>query len=180
MAMKFLQDSKVALFFSGLSGKEKGVAVAFLAAVLLGSFVPGHFIVSISNSLDKRVFFLTALNRDKIKNGDYLVFKGEAESTLFGKPTLNKGLDRVIKKVGCAPGEALVRHDGGEFSCHGAALGKALETDSLKRPLPQFDFSGTVPADSYFMIGDNPRSFDSKYFGFIHADQMLHKALPLL
>lgn len=177
MAMKL--NNRVINFFSGLSQKEKSVGVAFVAAVLLGSLVPGHFTVSISDSLNKRIFFLTGLNQHKIKNGDYLVFKGE---TSFAKPMINKekALDRLIKKVGCAPGEELIRNAQGEFYCQGVFLGKALETDSLKRPLSRFYFSGVVPENNYFMVGDNPRSFDSKYFGFIHADQMLRKALPLL
>jgi type IV secretory pathway protease TraF len=58
-------------------------------------------------------------------------------------------------------------------------LGKALEQDSKGQTLPRFRYSGTVPAGSFFMVGANPRSFDSKYFGFIHVDEILYKALPL-
>ena len=92
---------------------------------------------------------------------------------------LNKKLDKLIKKVGCAPGEELTRDDQRQFFCQGILIGQALEADSLKRPLPQFQFSGIVPEKNFFMIGTNPRSYDSRYFGFVDADKILHKALPL-
>ncbi|MBU0665276.1 MAG: S26 family signal peptidase [Proteobacteria bacterium] len=178
--MKFLQNNRLASFLFRLTRWEKTVAMVFLAALLLGSFLPGRLIVAISDSLDYRLFFLTAINRDKIKNGDYLVFQGDKnEVEKHAKPMLNKDLDRLIKKVGCAPGEVLTHDAQGQFFCQGVFIGKALEADSLKRPLPKFQFSGHVPEGSFFMIGTNPRSYDSKYFGFVDANQILHKALPL-
>ncbi len=180
MAMKFLRNSRLALLLSGLSCLEKTVAIVFLAAVLLGSLVPGRLIVAVSDSLDHRLFFMTGFNRDRITNGDYLVFQGDQrEISAHTKPMVNKTLDRLIKKVGCAPGETLTRDDQREFFCNGCFVGKALETDSLKRPLPQFQFSGIVPDNCFFMIGTNPRSYDSRYFGFITVDKIRHKALPL-
>ena len=95
------------------------------------------------------------------------------------KPMLNNRLDKLIKKVGCAPGETLTRDVQGQFFCQGVFVGKALEADSLKRSLPQFQYSGIVPEKNFFMIGTNPRSYDSKYFGFVDAGKILHKALPL-
>ena len=176
MAMKFPPNSS--LF--RLTRWEKTVAMVFLAALLLGSFLPGRLIVAISDSLDHRLFFLTAINRDTIKNGDYVVFQGNKEDVeKHAKRMLNKNLDRLIKKVGCAPGEMLTRDAQRQFFCQGIFIGKALEADSLKRPLPQFLFSGMVPEKNFFMIGTNPRSYDSKYFGFVDADKILHKALPL-
>lgn len=177
MAWKSLQNNRVYLFFSGMSRKEKMVVVVVLATVLAGSLLPGRLIVSISDSLNKRVFFLVGYSG--IRHGDYMVFKGEKKYIAYAAPMI-KEVDKIIKIVGCAPGESLSRNEKGEFYCDGVLLGQALEKDSLGRALPQFNFSGTVPEGSFFMIGDNPRSFDSKYFGFIHADQMLFKALPLL
>ncbi|MFH2123204.1 MAG: S26 family signal peptidase [Pseudomonadota bacterium] len=178
--MKFLQNNRFTSLLLGLTRWEKTVAMVVLAAVLLGSFLPGRLIVAISDSLDHRLFFMTGFNRDKIKNGDYLVFQGNKEEVeKHAKPMLNKDLDMLIKKVGCAPGEMLTRDTQGQFFCQGVFIGKALSLDSLKRPLPQFHFSGIVPEKNFFMIGTNPRSYDSKYFGFVDADKILHKALPL-
>ncbi len=180
MAMRFPLINRLPSFLFRLTRWEKTVAMVFLAALLLGSLLPGRLIVAISDSLDYRLFFLTAISRDKIKNGDYVVFQGNKEEVeKHAKHMLNKDLDRLIKKVGCAPGEMLIRDAQRQFFCQGIFIGQALEADSLKRPLPQFQFSGIVPEKNFFMIGTNPRSYDSKYFGFVDADKMLHKALPL-
>ena len=180
MVMRFLPNSRLTSLLFRLTRWEKTVAMVFLAALLLGSFLPGRLIVAISDSLDHRLFFMTGFNQDKIKNGDYLIFQGDKEEVeKHAKPMLNKDLDKLIKKVGCVPGEVLTHDAQGQFFCQGVFIGKALEADSLKRPLPQFQFSGIVPEKNFFMIGTNPRSYDSKYFGFVHEDLMIHKALPL-
>ena len=180
MAMRFLMSSRLAGFFFGLTRREKTVAMIFLVAMLLGSFIPGRLIVALSDSLDHRLFFMTGFNPDKIKNGDYLVFQGSKEEVeKHAKPMLNNRLDKLIKKVGCAPGVTLTCDAQGKFFCQGVFVGKALAADSLKHPLPQFEFSGIVPENNFFMIGTNPRSYDSKYFGFVDAGKILHKALPL-
>lgn len=180
MATRFLLNSRLASFLFGLTHWEKTVVMVFLAALLLGSFLPGRLIVALSDSLDHRLFFMTGFNRETIKNGDYLVFQGNKEEVeKHAKPMLNKKLDKLIKKVGCAPGEVLTRDAQGQFFCQGFFIGKALAADSRKRPLPQFQYSGIVPEKKFFMIGTNLRSYDSKYFGFVDAGKILHKALPL-
>lgn len=164
--------------FQKLNNREKSVALVFLTALLIGLWLPSRIIVSTSASLNHRIFFLTNA-RSKIKTGDYLVFRHKLEMKTFVKRGLNKENDRLIKQVGCSPGETLTRNADNQFFCGQILLGKALTKDSEGRNLPQFNFSGPVPDNKYFMVGSNPRSFDSKYFGFIHADEILYKALPL-
>jgi len=162
--------------FRKLSSREKTIALVILAALLVGAWLPARIIVSTSQSLEHRVFFLVPVNTKKIRTGDYLVFTHK--DTRFVNKGLNKENDRLIKKIGCCPGQTLTR-DSNLFSCNKKELGKALDKDRQGRALPQFEFSGPVPEDNFFMIGSNPRSFDSRYFGFIHADDILYKALPL-
>ena len=162
-------------FFRRLSGREKTLALIVLAALLVGVWLPGRIIVATSASLDHRVFFLVPAST--IKTGDYLVFRHpDATFVALG---LNRSNNRLIKRVGCGPGETLISDEEGQFFCDGMLLGKALDQDSTGWMLPRFQYSGTVPAGSFFMVGSNPRSFDSKYFGFIHVDEILYKALPL-
>ncbi len=159
--MKFLLNSR--LF--RLNHWEKTVAMVFLAALLLGSFLPGRLIVVISDSLDYRLFFLTPINQNTIKNGDYVVFQGNKEEVgKHAKHMLNKDLDRLIKKVGCAPGEMLIRDAHRQFFCQGIFIGKALEADSLKRPLPQFQFSGIVPEKNFFHDRNEPPQLRQQIF----------------
>jgi type IV secretory pathway protease TraF len=163
--------------FGRLNNREKTVAVVFLAALLVGSWLPERIIVSSSPSLDHRVFFMAPVRKEKIRTGDYLVFRHK--DTTFIHKGLNPKNDRLIKKVGCSPGEMLTTYSSKKYLCEQSLLGTALETDSEGNPLPAFQFTGPVPKNNYFMIGVNPRSFDSRYFGFVHADEILYKALPL-
>ena len=163
--------------FQILSRREQAQALVFLAAILAGAWLPRRIIISTSPSLQHRVFFLTSVNIKKIKNGDYLVFRHT--DTTFVHKGLNGDNDRLTKKVGCSPGETLTKDAEGQFFCGHQLLGKALRTDSQGRQLPSFQFLGLVPGNNYFMLGSNPRSFDSRYFGFVHADDILYKALPL-
>jgi len=165
--------------FRKLNTREKTLAIVVLAALLVGAWLPERIIVSTSPSLQYRVFFLikTKINK-KVETGDYLVFRHK--DTRF----IHKGLDqennRLVKKVGCSPGDVLTRDAvKKEYFCGQTSLGTALTIDSKGRTLPSFQFTGPIPEGSYFVVGSNPRSFDSKYFGFVHADEILYKALPL-
>jgi len=175
MAMRSISANGDKRLFRRLTGREKAIALVVLAALLVGVWLPGRIIVATSASLDHRVFFLVPTST--IKTGDYLVFH-HYDST-FLPQGLNRDNDRLIKQVGCGPGETLTSDGERQFFCNGILFGKALEQDSKGQTLPRFRYSGTVPAGSFFMVGANPRSFDSKYFGFIHADDILYKALPL-
>ena len=159
-----------------LSRREQAVAIVFLAFILAGAWLPGRITVATSGSLDHRVFFLLPAPA-KVELGDYLVFR--CQDLLQVQSGLRADHDQMIKKVGCLPGEQLTTDETHHFFCTGRLLGKALEADSKGRPLPRFSFTGPVPADKLFMVGTHPRSFDSKYFGFIDVHDISHQALPL-
>lgn len=174
--MKSVLMNRDKKMFRKLNSREKTLVIVFLAALLVGAWLPGRIIVATSPSLEHRVFFLIR-TKNKITTGDYLVFRHE--DTAFIQKGLDQDNDRLIKKVGCSPGEILTKDADNKYYCGPEYLGTALDTDSKGRPLPSFQFIGQVPENNYFMVGSSPRSFDSKYFGFIHADDILYKALPL-
>jgi type IV secretory pathway protease TraF len=163
--------------FQKLNTREKTIAVVFLAALLTGLWLPTRIIVSTSDSLDHRIFFMVGHDREQIKDGDYLVFRQDGSP--FIRQDLGNNEHLFTKQVGCSPGERLRRDVYSRFFCERTPLGKALTQDSKGRDLPQFSFNGPVPENHFFMVGTHPRSFDSKYFGFIHADEITYKALPL-
>ena len=163
--------------FRPLSKKEAALVLAGLAFLLVGLWLPQRISVSTSPSLQHRVFFLSPVPvTERIKAGDYLVFRHQDVSQR--EKGLNKENDRFIKMVGCSPGDKLTTF-AGSFSCEGVFLGTALTKDGKGNILPQFSFNGAVPPNKYFMIGQHPRSYDSRYFGFIDARDILYKAVPL-
>lgn len=139
------------------------------AALAAGLWLPAHISVAVTPSLGHRIFFLIEPDSLPFKGGEYL---------LFHKQLDRAQTDRLLKKVGCAPGHRLKVKDG-EYFCDEKYLGHALTRDSKGTPLPQFIFNGPIPDGTLFMIGSHPRSYDSRYFGFIHADSVLKKAYPI-
>ena len=159
-----------------LNGYERTVALVVLASFLLGAWLPGQLTVATSASLDHRVFLLRPVPA-QIETGDYLVFRHRDLAQV--RQGLGTNRERMIKRVGCRPGEWLQKDAQHRFACEGRPLGQALATDSQGRPLPRFTHNGPVPAGQLFLVGTHPRSYDSRYFGFVHADDLLHQALPL-
>jgi len=159
-----------------LNRREQTVTVVFLALLLVGSWLPGRITVATSGSLDHRVFFLLPAPA-KVELSDYLVFRRRDLSQV--QSGLRADHDQMLKKVGCLPGEQLTMDEANRFFCNGRSLGQALEADSKGRPLPRFSFTGPVPAGKLFMVGTHPRSYDSKYYGFIDVHEISHQALPL-
>ena len=61
----------------------------------------------------------------------------------------------------------------GELRINGAFVGSIAAVDSAGRPLPQW-MACRILADDELLVGStHPRSFDSRYFGPIHANQVL-------
>ena len=159
-----------------LSRREQTVAIVFLAFGLLGAWLPTRITVATSDSLDHRIFFLRPVTA-RIETGDYLVFRHRDTTPV--QQGLRQDHELTIKKVGCLPGDLLTTDAERNFTCNGRILGRGLKADSKGRELPQFTFNGQIPEGKLFVVGTHPRSYDSRYFGFVDANEILHKALPL-
>lgn len=152
------------------------IILSMVAALAVGLWLPAHISVTLTPSLGHRIFFLTAPESLNFKEGDYLLFHKQLVYTpLRGNQAQT---DQLLKIVGCAPGQ-LLRVANSEYYCGEKYLGHALANDSKGKPLPRFIYNGPVPTGSLFMVGNHSRSYDSKYFGFIHADSVLKKAYPI-
>ena len=159
-----------------LNRREQVMALVVLTSCLLGAWLPGRITVATSGSLDHRVFLLRPVPA-RIETGDYLVFRHRDLAQV--RQGLGANPERMIKRVGCRPGEWLQVDAEYRFSCNGRPLGQARATDSQGRPLPRFTHNVPGPAGQLFLVGTHHRSYDSRYFGFVHAHEILHQALPL-
>ena len=144
---------------------ERTVALVILASCLLGAWLPGQITVATSASLDHRVFLLRPVPA-QIETNDYLVFHHRDLAQI--RQGLGANRERMIKRVGCRPGEWLQRDAEHRFTCDGRPLGQALATDSLGQPLPRFTHNGPVPAGQLFLVGTHHRSVTIQpiFFGF--------------
>ena len=83
----------------------------------------------------------------------------------FDSPYFKKGTN-FAKIVKCEAGDTLINKDK-KFYCNDLFIAKALNTDSKGIPVKDFQFSGVIPQDKYFVIGENVNSYDSRYWGFL-------------
>lgn len=134
-----------------------------------------HLCVTWSNSLRSRLFYLRKPAPDDLGNlrrGDYVRFR---RAYPWPAPT-----DMLLKEVGCGPGDELTVTGEGDTFCNEKYLGRALATDSKGNPLSLFRYNGVIPEGSLFAVGHHPRTWDSRYFGFVRVEEVSEIAYPIL
>ena len=166
--------------------KKYRIFIVIILIVIAGAAVPNYFAVTTTPSLNKRIFFIIKSKQiEKLKTGDYVMFsllKSKPESDLPPKLVRmikDDGKDSEIKKIGCAAGEEL-KNIGNEFYCKNKLIAKAKEYSLGGERLKKFEFSGKIPKGNMFLVGDHVDSYDSRYFGFIKAKDIIATLYPLL
>jgi signal peptidase I len=166
--------------------KKYKIFIVIILIVIAGAAVPNYFAVTTTPSLNKRIFFIIKSKQiEKLKTGDYVMFsllKSKPESDLPPKLVRmikDDGEDSEIKKIGCAAGEEL-KNIGNEFYCKNKLIAKAKEYSLGGERLKKFEFSGKIPKGNMFLVGDHVDSYDSRYFGFIKAKDIIATLYPLL
>ncbi|MBI5642621.1 MAG: S26 family signal peptidase [Deltaproteobacteria bacterium] len=140
-----------------------------VAGGLIAWFIESHLLFTLTPSLSHRVYFMG--NSKEAEKNDYVVF------SLKGNRFV-KDNDKLLKRVSCAEGDIL-KTAGKEYFCNGLYLG-AVKDFSLKGDrLENFIYDGVIGRRLLFVTGDHKDSYDSRYFGFIHKDQVMAKAYPL-
>lgn len=141
-----------------------------ISAVLLGAYLSNNIMYSSTNSTKYKVFWKTASVPGK---DDYATFSYLESEYLSSR----KVSDPFTKRLGCISPDILeLRND--IYYCNGKYLGMQLKKDSDGNELPLFTFNGAIPEGMAFMVGDNPRSGDSRYFGLVDI-YSAKKVIPL-
>jgi len=100
---------------------------------------------------------------------------------LFVPPVHNRytlHVKYLMKRIACYPGQTL-RTKGPDYYCDGIFVGRAKKRDHEGRAVEAFEYNGTVPDGKYFMQGTHPRSYDSRYFGFVDRSLIKRGARPV-
>lgn len=148
--------------------------IAVVIAALGGMYIPGRISVTLTPSLDKRVFLLSeATSGMKIKKGDYVMFMLSTHYINNGRPV------RTIKRVGCTEGSTLSVKWEKYYYCNNMYIGQAKDKSLKGEPVKSFRFNGEVPNGALFVVGDHPDSYDSKYFGFLRKEDVKAIAHPI-
>lgn len=125
---------------------------------LTDSFPQNYFIVK--KQFDEKDLHLGAIITSKVD---------------FENPYVEMG-KKLVKQVTCPSGSVLETKNL-EYYCNGHLIATALEKDSQGREIKHFTFTGSVPNDMLFVTGENPKSYDSRYFGFIAKNKVVEVGL---
>lgn len=143
----------------------------FFALILGGALIPSRFAVTLTPSVDHRIFYI---DKDPtiVKKGDYVMIS--ITSKYYGDKPI-----KIMKEVACNEGEILKSVDR-EFWCnHNEYIGKAKEYSMKGEKLDSFVYNGIVPKGYVFVAGKNKDSYDSRYFGFVKKSEIIAKAYPI-
>lgn len=163
------------LRLSGLKdSKNFKLFLFFFSLILCGSLIPSRLSVSLTPSLDHRVFYLDrSPNPDAIKKFDYVLFTFSSRYIKDGKPV------KAIKQAACDEGEML-RITGKDYYCNeNEYIGTAKDYSLRGEKLKNFVYDGKVPEGYVFVAGRHKDSFDSRYYGFIKKKDIEAIAYPI-
>jgi len=76
------------------------------------------------------------------------------------------GRDSLTKEVAALPGDEVCTA-GNVLTINGRVFGPVQKSDSMGRPLPTFQFCGSIPEGAFFAASRHQRSFDSRVFGLV-------------
>ena len=60
------------------------------------------------------------------------------------------------------------------FFCDGRFIGSAIKMDGKGQKLKSFEIvEEIIPTNKYFLMGTNPKSYDSRYYGYIDEKDII-------
>ena len=82
----------------------------------------------------------------------------------------------LLKPVAAVPGDRVCRW-GAQLTVRGQRAGLAQRRDHLGRDLPKWHGCYRLRPGEWFLLGSNPDSFDSRYFGPVSRDAVAARAV---
>lgn len=106
----------------------------------------------------------------EFKRGDFVGFYYQGKD--FPQYRLTKG-KFVIKQIWGFPGDLLrIDEKYNKVYINGELKGAILKTDRFGNPVEHFHYNGRIPQGKIFVMAPHPRSFDSRYYGFVEVKQL--------
>jgi conjugal transfer pilin signal peptidase TrbI len=133
----------------------------FITMYLLGYKI----LISKTKSLPYTVILLTPAK--KYDTGTMVTFK----YTFKNYFNYSQGTN-FTKIIGCSQGETIERKND-NFYCNNHFLGTAIRKDGTGKIIESVYLNEVIPKGKFFMIGTNPKSYDSKYFGYVDEKEIL-------
>ena len=143
-------------------------------AVLLGYWLFStryDLSLNVSNSLSGTLYLVE--KRVLPSRNDYAVF-------LYPSDFIYHKNSRFLKRVIGVAGD-IVESKNHQFSVNGKSVGTALPVTSKGFQIAENDFHGVIPIGYYYMMGDDPKSLDSRYkvVGLVPAPMVIGRGIRL-
>jgi len=162
------------------------LGASFATAVVVGGVYASGGRFNISKSLSLGLYWIS---NDPVQKGSYVmfcppqnsVFSAAKDRGYIGAGFCPGNFGPLMKKVLAAKGDQVVITAGG-VTVNGELLpfSKPLSADGLGRPLPQLlGETFTLGDDDLLLMSDrSATSFDARYFGLIHRNQITSTIRP--
>lgn len=158
-----------------MSKTNKYILALLVIAPLIA--LRGTVAVNVSESLPIGIYIQK--NATEYQPGDIVLF--------YSKKINQYGEQRGYLKPGTQLGKRIVASSGDDIvtgrtvTVNGKKIGHPAQIiDSQSRPMQIFEYTGKVPLDHVFVLGDTKGSFDSRYYGFVETKNINKKLIPLL
>jgi signal peptidase I len=164
--------TKTAVEWFVLIGAALVIALLIKAFLFQAFYIPSESMTPTLEKNDRVLVNKLSYKLHAVHRGDIVVFTAP--------PRTDPSVKDLVKRVIGLPGETVTEQDGQIY----------INDKKLNEPyLPQGTVSdcaaftphcfpsGPVPKDEYWVMGDNrPASKDSRYFGFIHKNEIVGRA----
>lgn len=132
-----------------------------------------HYLLGFSPEAEQSVgafWSLVTIAPHKIQVGGYAAFRTDARTKLYPPGT------RFVKLIVGGPGD-LVIVGVDETTVNGRRVAGPLDSAARLKVEPSaFERTFILGAGDYFVVGTRPHSYDSRYWGVVHADQFIGPA----
>jgi conjugal transfer pilin signal peptidase TrbI len=122
--------------------------------------------------------FLVDLDDRALDRGAYVAFVSKQMEPFYANGTI------AVKLVAGQSGDRVTVNEGG-VSINGRHFGVLVHLNrgeklwQMGRRVEDVERDEQVPKGHLWMMGTNPRSYDSRYWGYIQAEQVIGRAIPL-
>lgn len=121
------------------------------------------------------------------ERGELVAFRMTPELAARVQPSRERPYARVgqlwLKRLWGMPGDRVetstLPDDRTAVTVNGVSAGIALPADRFGQALAPAALPSPIPADRFYVMLSHPRSFDSRYWGYLRRDELLGVAVPL-
>ena len=135
-----------------------------LAALVLVAIMPRpiHLVWNGSASVPIGLYWISS---GPAKSGDLALVRLDGWlQSLFETRGYLPSMVPLLKRIAASQGDEICR-TGFDISINGRHVATALSADSMGRPLPVWRGCHVLNDREIFLLNDNPRSLDGRYFG---------------